>query len=380
MARGAALLTMMATHVLPAFEQDPATTGWSATWIGTAFSGRSAALFAVLAGISLTLGRIPAVRNRLGLALRAGVIAAVGLTLGLVQVSVAVILVQYAVLFWCALPVLGLRRQTVGLLAAAWLLLSPVAAYLIRPSLLAADPQLRLGHNPVWTDVAAPDRLLADLAVTGYYPVLQWFGYLLVGLWIGRADLTHAVTQAGLVAGGLAAAIVAKATAWAFLVPLGGINAILATEQARVWPLRAMLEANLTGVEQTGTWWWLTTAAPHAGTTLDLVHTSGTSAAAVGGFLLLARIGPLSRSGLLAPLAGAGAMTLTLYTVHVWALSEPALTPVSLTREALLAMHVAAALAIGLFIRSNGRRGPLEAAGHAAYRLGLAGRRTTARR
>lgn len=380
MARGAALAAMMATHVLPTFEQDPASSGWSVTWVGTAFSGRAAALFAVLAGVSLTLGRIPAVRNRTGLALRAAVIAAVGLTLGLAGVNVAVILVQYAVLFWCALPVLGLRRQTLGLLAVVWLLVSPVAAYLIRPVLLAAGPGLRLGHNPVWTDLAEPARLIADLTVTGFYPVLQWFGYLLVGLWIGSADLKRAATQVWLVVGGASAAVIAKACAWAFLGPLGGINALMATGQARVWPLRAMLEANLSGVQQTGTWWWLTTAAPHSATTLDLVHTSGTSAAAIGVFLLVARIGPLARTGILAPLAGAGAMTLTLYTAHVWVLSLPLAQALHLTGEALLAVHITAALALGLLVRANGWRGPLEAAAHAAYVLGLAGRTAAARR
>ncbi|BCT75760.1 hypothetical protein SCMU_16020 [Sinomonas cyclohexanicum] len=371
MARGAALLAMMATHVLPTYEQDPATSAWLPTWIGLAFSGRAAALFAVLAGVSLTLGSVPAAANRAGLALRAAVIAAVGLTLGLAEVNVAVILVQYALLFWCALPVVRLHRQALGLLAAAWLLGAPIVAYLVRPALLSAVPPLRLGHNPAWGDLASPARLLADLTVTGYYPALQWFGYILVGLWIGRADLGRAANQAWLVVGGLAAAVIAKACAWAFLSPLGGMNVLLGTEQARIWPLRAMLEANLSGVDQTGTWWWLTTAAPHSGTTLDLLHTCGTSAAAIGAFLLLARIGPLVRTGLLAPLAGAGAMTLTLYSAHVWALSLPLADAAHLTREALLAVHLAAALAIGLFVRANGWRGPLEWLAHGASRAGL---------
>ncbi|WP_369047052.1 heparan-alpha-glucosaminide N-acetyltransferase domain-containing protein [Sinomonas sp. P10A9] len=375
MARGAALLAMIATHVLPTLEQSNATQQWAATWVGLVFSGRAAALFAVLAGISLSLGRVPAVRNRLGLALRAAVVAAIGLTVGLVKVDVAVILVQYAVLFWCALPVLALRRQALGLLAAAWILIAPVVAYLVRPVLLDGSVRMQLGHNPVWADVADPARLLADLMVTGYYPVLQWFGYLLVGLWIGQADLTRAATQVWILVGGAAVAVVAKASAWALLIPLGGINALLATGQARLWPLQAMLEANLAGVEQTGTWWWLTTASPHSGTTLDLLHTSGTSAAAIGAFLLVARIGPLARSGILLPLAGAGAMTLTLYTAHVWALSTPFAEAAHLTPESLLAVHIAAALAIGLFVRANGWRGPLEAISHAATRLGLAARK-----
>ncbi|WP_430295846.1 heparan-alpha-glucosaminide N-acetyltransferase domain-containing protein [Sinomonas sp. B1-1] len=379
MARGTALIAMMTTHILPTFQQDPTTLLWSATWVGTSLSGRAAALFAVLAGVSLTLGRVPAARNRLGLALRAGVIAVVGLTLGLVEVNVAVILVHYALLFWCALPVVGLGRRALGLLAGAWILLSPVVAFLVRPVLLSPGPSPHLAHNPTWEDLGDPGRLLADLMVTGYYPVFQWFAYLLVGLWIGRAPLTRASTQVGLLVGGAAVAVAAKTAAWSFLVPLGGINALMTTDQAAIWPLRAMLEANLSGVDQVGTWWWLTTAAPHSGTPLDLLHTSGTSAAAVGAFLLVARVAPLMRTGFLAPLAGAGAMTLTLYSLHVWALSWPAVQDAGLEREPLLAVHVAAALALGLLVQANGWRGPLEALAHRAARLGLAAGRTTAR-
>ena len=54
LARGAALLAMMATHILPTLTQAPASGVWSATWVGTVLSGRAAALFAVLAGVSLT--------------------------------------------------------------------------------------------------------------------------------------------------------------------------------------------------------------------------------------------------------------------------------------------------------------------------------------
>ena len=371
LARGAALLAMMTTHIMPIFEQADGTGEWSATWVGTVFSGRAAALFAVLAGVSLTLGRVPAARNRLGLGLRAAVIAAVGLTLGLVEINVAVILVHYAALFLCALAVVGLGRRALGLLAVAWLLLSPIAAFLLRPALLGAIPPLRLGHNPVWADLLTPVTLLADLTVTGIYPILQWFGYLLVGLWIGRAQLARAATQVWLVVGGAAAAAAAKAAAWALLVPLGGVNALLATEEARRWPLRAMLEGNLTGVDQVGTVWWLATAAPHSGTPLDLIHSSGTAAAAIGACLLVARVGFLARTGILAPLAGAGAMTLTLYTAHVWALdfSHGGGTP-GLTPEMLLTAHIVAALALGLFVRANGWRGPLEALAHGATRLG----------
>ena len=108
-ARGLALLGMMATHLLPTFESNATLTP---TWIGLTLSGRAAALFAVLAGVGLALstGKDKPLEGadltaaRRGVALRALVIAAVGLTLGGLEVNVAIILVHYAVLFLCVLP------------------------------------------------------------------------------------------------------------------------------------------------------------------------------------------------------------------------------------------------------------------------------------
>lgn len=368
---------MMAVHILPTMDADAAG-HLEPTWAGLVFSGHAAALFAVLAGVSLSLGSAPAAKHRLGLALRGAVITVVGLCLGTLHVGVAVILVQYGVLFWCVTPALRLGQRALGLLASAWILLAPIVAYLVRPLLVVGGHPLQLGHNPTWQDFADPARLAADVFVTGNYPVLEWLAYLLVGLWIGRMPLRHTGVEVGLMLGGGTAAILAKSAEWALMGPLGGHNVLLATPQASQSPLDVMLRVNLLGVQQTGSIWWLTTASPHSGTTLDLLHTSGTSAAALGAFLLLARVRPLERIGLLLPLAGAGGMTLTLYTLHVWAVSwsEAGRTP-GLEQGGLLAVHVVVALAIGLLFRANGWRGPLEWVTHGAYRLGSLHQRTT---
>src|SRR6476619_3359197 len=102
-------LAMLATHVLATFEPDPQLTP---TWIGLAFSGRAAALFAVLAGVglALTTGKQQPLEGaelraaRRGIALRALVIGSVGVSLGGLEVNIAVILVHYALLFLCVLP------------------------------------------------------------------------------------------------------------------------------------------------------------------------------------------------------------------------------------------------------------------------------------
>ena len=230
-ARGLALLAMMATHVLATFESDPQLTP---TWIGLAFSGRAAALFAVLAGVGLALstGKQQPLEGpelwaaRRGIALRALVIGAVGLSLGGLEVNIAIILVHYALLFLCVLPFIGLGVKRLIALAALWILAAPVLAYLLRPWLLSADPPLRLGHNPSWEDLATPARLLGDLFLTGYYPVLQWIAYLLVGLVIGRMALSKAAVPFLLLAAGTVVAVISKWLGTVMMEDWGGRQAL----------------------------------------------------------------------------------------------------------------------------------------------------------
>ncbi|WP_445154763.1 heparan-alpha-glucosaminide N-acetyltransferase domain-containing protein [Arthrobacter sp. Hor0625] len=375
-ARGLALLGMMATHVLPTFEADAQLTP---TWVGLAFSGRAAALFAVLAGIGLALstgrerpleGR-PLWAARRGVALRALVVAAVGLSLGGLEVNIAVILVHYAVLFLCVLPFLGMDIKRLWALAAAWILASPVLAYLLRPWLLAAEPPLRLGHNPGWEDLATPARLLGDVFLTGYYPVLQWLAYLLVGLGIGRLALASRIMPFLLLAAGTAVAVAAKRLGTVFMEDWGG-RAALQAQLGSDYPLAGLLQVNLAGVEQSGSPWWLASSAPHSGTTLDLLHTSGVAAAVVGLCLLLGRLADWLQLDLLLPLRGAGAMTLSLYTAHVWIMASlhGSPLPAGWTAEGVFWAQVLAALALGSVFARLSWRGPLEWLGHGANQLG----------
>jgi uncharacterized membrane protein len=376
-ARGLALLGMMATHLLATFESNATLTP---TWIGLTFSGRAAALFAVLAGIGLALstGKQRPLEGaalsgaRRGIALRALVIAVVGLALGGLEVNVAVILVHYAVLFLCVLPFLGLRLKALCAWAAGWILGSPVLAFLLRPWLMAADPPLQLNHNPGWEDLSTPGQLLGDLFLTGYYPVFQWLSYLLVGLIIGRLALTTAFLPVLLLAVGTAVAAFAKVLGTAAMEEWGGRAALQATLSDPSYPLDSLLQVNLSGVRQEGSWWWLASSAPHSGTTLDLLHTSGVAVAVVGLCLLVGRLGGWLDLDLLLPLRGAGAMTLTLYTVHVCVVASFHLKPLppGWTEDGMYFAHAALAVLIGMAFALLKKRGPLEWLGHAANQVG----------
>ncbi|SDP10246.1 Protein of unknown function [Arthrobacter sp. ok909] len=376
-ARGLALLAMMATHVLATFESNAQLTP---TWIGLAFSGRASALFAVLAGVGLALstGKQQPVEGsslwaaRRGIALRALVVGAVGLSLGGLDVNIAVILVHYALLFLCVLPFVGLGVNRLLILATAWILAAPALAYLLRPWLLSADPPLRLGHNPGWEDLATPARFLGDLFLTGYYPVLQWIAYLLVGLAIGRMALSKAATPFLLLAAGTAVAVFAKWLGTVLMADWGGRQALEAQIGDPAYPLGSLLQVNLAGVDQSGSVWWLATSAPHAGTTLDLLHTSGVAAAVIGVCLLLGRLGEWVELDLLLPLRGIGAMTLTLYTAHLCimaALHDQPLAP-GWTVEGVYWAQAIGMLVIGGVFAALIWRGPLEWVSHAANQVG----------
>ena len=376
-ARGLALLGMMATHLLPTFESNADLTP---TWIGLTLSGRAAALFAVLAGVGLALStgkhrpldgpELSAARR--GVALRALVIAAVGLTLGGLEVNLAIILVHYAALFLCVLPFLGMGLKRLCAWAGGWILASPMLAYLLRPWLLAANPPLELGHNPAWEDLSTPTRLLADLFFTGYYPVFQWLSYVLVGLVIGRLMLAKPLVPVVLVVVGSAVAFAAKTLGVAAMESWGGRAALEEILDSPGYPLDSVLQVNLTGIRQEGSWWWLASAAPHSGTTLDLLHTSAVAAAVIGVCLLLGRLAEWVDLDLLLPLRGAGAMTLTLYTVHVWVVSGFYLKPLPAgwTEDGMYFVQAAMAIVVGMVFALLKWRGPLEWLGHAANQVG----------
>jgi hypothetical protein len=333
-ARGLALLGMMAVHILPSRDLDDS--------ISTAYfiaSGRSAALFAVLAGVGLALanGRTePPAGEKLraakaGTLVRAGVIGLIGLVLGELNSGVAVILVNYGFFFLVGALWLGLQARTLLWLASIWIAVGPVLSHLIRMRLPAPD----LGV-PGFDMLAQPSLLLREIFFTGYYPVFCWMAYLWMGMGLGRLSLkVHAIRVLFI---GVAVAVASKLGSWFLLGPLGGSQFL--EEQ----PIQFF------GVTPPTTWWYLAVSIPHSATPFDLAHTMGTSLFVIGLCLLIAR--------LVNWIAAAGAMTLSLYTLHVGALATGAGKE---NRLSLFVIHAAAAIAFGLIWRHFVGRGPLEA-------------------
>jgi uncharacterized membrane protein len=351
-ARCLALVGMMATHVLPG------TTDGVVPLAHQVAGGRASALFAVLAGVSLVLlaGTRAPLRGAdltgmlAGTAVRAVWIALVGLLIGGLDTGIAVILVNYAVLFLVCAPFLALRTWVVGTVAAVWAVAGPALSLAWRRELPLPSYDV-----PAFESLAAPGTLLRELVVTGYYPVLTWVPYLLVGIVVGRLDLRSTRTSLVLVGVGAWAAFTAWAVSDALVARTGARAALVRTFEGAGWrgDLTTTLTDGLYGVVPSGSWWWLAVRSPHSGTSLDLLMTVGSALVVLGGCLLVGRLAPR----LLAVVFGAGAMTLTLYTLHVVLRTDGLWDG---DTAGVFLGQVALVLLVGAGYRLARRRGPLE--------------------
>jgi hypothetical protein len=308
----------------------------------------------VLAGVALSLitgGRTPPRARELwaaraGIAVRAAFLVALGLLLGRVDSPPLVILAYYGLLFVVALPALGLGSRALAALAVAAAVVTPVVSHLLRQSI---DP----------TPIAEPwgDDLLTELLLTGTYPVLTWTTYLFAGMAMGRSDLRRLRSAARLLVAGAVVAFTAKALSAWLLEAVGGADRLARTTGSTTEEVRRALATGFFGTTPREDWRWLVVSAPHSGTTLDLVHTTGSAMAVLGGCLLLARLLPRL---VVLPFAAAGSMTLSLYTAHVLALADG--SPfLSRDLRTLWLTHVVVALVAATVWRTAVGRGPLEA-------------------
>ncbi|MYM20031.1 DUF1624 domain-containing protein [Brevibacterium sp. 5221] len=373
-ARGIALFGMIATHVMPlsGAAGDPV--------FPAVIAGRAAALFAVLAGVSTVLStrrvlEAPGARGwtaaAAGLGVRGVFIALIGLLLGSLPSGIAIILVNYGAMFVLAVPLLRAPTWLLGVLAPVWLAAAPVLSFAIRRA---------WGLSPAYdvpslaTAVDLP-RLAQALVLTGYYPVLQWMGYVVLGMFVARLDW-HSVRRAlGLAAAGGACAVLAL-SASSLLLSAGGRTALEIATAQRPDALRQALGETSYGITPTDTWWWLTIAGPHSGTPFDMVSTAGIAVAVLGGCgaAALAIEQRWGRTGLAwcAPLSAPGSMPLSIYTAHVVLVSLTAdlFCPArALGDGAEFALHACLfVLAAVVWKALIGARGPLEAVVSASVR------------
>lgn len=278
LARGLAVLGMLAAHLL---DTERVLTPDPASWI-TLVNGRSSILFAVLAGLSISLvtgGTRPLPPERrpraaARLAMRAAMLWVIGLLLVMTGVPVYVILPAYALLFVLALPFLGLGARPLFTVAAVLAVVMPW----VQPVLDAA---------PIWAGPGG-DELAA--LVGWNYPFTTWIAFLLAGMGVGRLDL-RALPEQGL------------------LVTVGGALALAGYGAALLTAPAVMDVPSLSAV---------LTAEDHSSGLWEVIGSGGFAIAVIGACLLLCRT-PLRWVAV--PVRAVGSMPLTAYVLQlvVWA-------------------------------------------------------------
>jgi uncharacterized membrane protein YeiB len=333
LARGLAVLGMFGAHLGISGEltADPST--WAAV-----VNGRSSILFAILAGVSIALlsGRarpaegVDLVRARLRIAVRAAWVFAIGGVLEWLDTFVAIILGVYAVLFVLALPFL--RWSSGRLLAAAG-------------GIAVAGAPLNVLLGQLLSTGGAEAHYFARLMVTGPYPAMLWWAFVLVGLAVGRLDLDRAGIRVRLAGAGAAAAVLGYGGGWLSARVLGDGVASRGPKEGFRFPVGEWRTA------------WLSGAEPHSGTTFELVGSSGVAVLTIACCLVLADRLP----ALTAPLSAVGTLALSVYTAHIvvlWAL-------LAVAPQATQGVDVWLLFACGAIVAATGwrsilGRGPLE--------------------
>ena len=229
-ARAVAILGMIATHIFPLLQSKSDGT-LSPTWVGATLTGVSSALFVVLAGVGLSLltkNTTDVFTARIQLSLRALILILIGLLLGHVGSNVAIILVHYGVLFFLAMWCIQLSTRALTALAVSWVVLAPILhGVMTRFMQLQAGGSTAYAENwrlwtspTLWDVFQQPGLLLWDILFTGYYPVISFFGYVLLGMAIGRTKMYKWSTGVGLLGLGTISYLACRGiAAWLLLNP-----------------------------------------------------------------------------------------------------------------------------------------------------------------
>ena len=374
-ARGLAVLGMVYVNFAPIGDGDDR---WSSTHsiLSDIPSGRSGILFALVAGVSLSLltGRdAPYTGERMAIARkrivgRAFMLVFLSMLTSLLNLPVIVILGYYAVWFVLALPFTSWSARRLWTAAAATAVVGPIVSVAI--VWLTASLGLAAQEN---------DPFLWTMLIAGNYPGLVYMAFVFAGMAIGKSCVAETRYQAKLLALGAFLMVLGYGGSYALTHTLFDSNEALEVRGAVVTEegggghtaVRNPSDdetdpppADPDNDQREHAFDWapvafdpasqLITANPHANTVFEVVGSGGFAIALTGLCLL---IGRASRN-VLWPLAAVGSMSLTVYATHLVVLGTmPSLANNSW--EAMLWMSVGALIVCGLW-RFFYRRGPLE--------------------
>ncbi|MHC5559848.1 heparan-alpha-glucosaminide N-acetyltransferase domain-containing protein [Kocuria sp. U4B] len=315
-ARAVALIGMIAVHVFP--ESDEA---GGMSWAFGIFGGRAAALFALLAGVSVAFvekrsrgqlhGRNLAA-DRVALIVRGLIILLVGLLLGYLDTPIQTIIPYFGILFLMVVPLYGRSSRVLLIAATCFVILGPVLLHAFGGSLPEqANPDN--DYTPV-TAIMQPVPFIADMLLIGFYPTLLWMVYICVGMVVGRQVLTSRKVALALVGWGALLAVLTWVLSKLLLGPAGGLQRLVEStpDLTRTEIVDYLTYGNESYLMPDTTWWWQAAISPYSNTSLHVLHNLGSVLAALGIALLVTRAG----GKVFSPFAAIGAMTLTLYSAH----------------------------------------------------------------
>lgn len=355
LARALAIYGMFAVHVGPS----PSTIGGLGGLLLKLAHGRSAALFALLAGVSLILmtGRerpptgTQGRRLRARIAIRAVLLLLVGTALMPIGSPIWVVVPYYGLYFLLALPLLGLPAPALAALAALSALAGPV---------LMMAPMMVPGE---WLDfVAAYDPLdqmmghgLLELFLVGGFPAVSWMAYVLAGMALARLDLSAARVRRRLAAAGAALAAIGYGGSWLACHVFTDVQRTVDATSAAVVAAGSHYDVLDRGTPLER----LLVASPHSSSPFEITGNIGMAILALVAAIAALKALPRLR-GLAAPVLAVGTMSLTVYIGHLLVIKyvDPEAhlgSPIAV----LVVFTVGATLLAALWKRLF-RRGPLE--------------------
>jgi uncharacterized membrane protein YeiB len=284
LARCLAITGMLAVHLGPTRLTDP---------VGRLYAvlvhGRASILFAVLAGIGVSLlarsRSATLAETRLRLLWQATLLLPLGLWLQSLDITVLVIISNYALLFVLGAACVSLRDRTIAALGLTSAAFGPPAFLLGR----IHDPRTFDRSAVTWSE--PPLDVLHGLLFSGPYPLITWAAPFLLGMLIGRRDLRNGRLRVALVIGGAGLAVMAALAAmslqWVFGPPPDPAN-----------------------------WYRLTVARPHSQMPLWMIGSIGSALLALGLSLFVADL--LGRWSW--PFVATGQASLSIYVGHLLAL------------------------------------------------------------
>lgn len=277
LARFIAILGMVMVHFGPNPVPD--------TTLGTIYEvshGRASILFVLLAGIGITFlsrstASTGAFTSTAHILARAAILLPLGLWLQTLDHGVLIILQFYAAYFVFGSLVERLPGVPLLMLAIAFALFGPI----LYESAVINRPEWFQARAPALGDPA--EKILRDVIVSGYYPLITWAFPLTIGIWLGRQNLSRLAVRAGMMMAGMVMLI-----GTSFLARIG--------TSYQIFDLQLQMSNE-----------------PHSQNHLWIVGATGSALMVLSLSLLLVDLLPR----ILWPLIAAGQLALTIYVGHL---------------------------------------------------------------